>query len=402
MSPLTRFLISHGAGAFATGVHTVLLAWIAMQELSLSGTQWGVVQASALLPSLLLMLPAGAWADRFDAAKVLLGAHGLLTASYTYLFFLLVSGNLSFFTLLIYALLVGVGNAFVQPVREKLVIDIQSRSVQHRVSLLSITQFVMQSGGMALVALSHFVDIHKVVFVQALVSLIASLVMCRLFGLRREGYLEKAKAINDIYIAVKTIWRNTALKQLMALVAFNGYMHMGVFLVLIPIIATRVYQQNASEYTLLQIAFVAGMISAHALLLRKKTVEFPGQGALFSLLYTALIGFSLSKQPTPFGFYSLVFLWGLVAGNSAARCRLVLQSLASDTMKGRLMAVYQIMLFGTAPVGAIVTGLLVNVMSFEQLFLFMSGSSIALFILFLFTRTLWSIKQESSEKTLER
>ncbi len=364
-----------------------------MQELQLSSVEWGMVQGAALLPNLLLMLIAGAWADRFDPAKILAAAQGLLTLSYVGLLLVMQSGHGNFVILMLYAATVGAGNAFLQPVREKFVADMPSIPLQKRVSLLSITQFVLQSVGIGVAALSDSIGVSFVIAIQAAVSGFSALVFFSLASSRGPVEVKQGSTFSDIVGAIKTVSKSPGLRQLMALIAFNGYMHMGVFLVLIPVVATRVYHHSAAEYAGLQALFVLGMVVSHTFLLRQKTVEFPGQGALFSLLYTAMVGFGLAKGPTPAGFYMLVFVWGLVAGNSAGRCRLVAQSLAGPEMRGRVMSVYQLMLFGAAPIGAMVTGVIVDMVSVKTIFMVMSVSSICLFVVFMMTRTLWSVRQ---------
>ncbi|MFL0808883.1 MAG: MFS transporter [Agarilytica sp.] len=393
MNRLVRFLVSHSASAFVTGVHMVMLAWIGMQVLHLSPVQWGLIQGAALAPNLLLMLVAGAWADRFDPAKLLVAAQLLLTLCFSALFLVLQAENGSFGILLIYAMCVGVGQAFIQPVREKLNAEIHTASIQQRISLLNMTQFAMQALGIGLAALMDLLSISLVLGIQACVSLFSALAFASLVTKQRFVEQDTTSTLKSIRKALVAVKQSRGLSQLMALIAFNGYMHMGVFLVMIPLVATRTYELNASEYAALQVLFVTGMVIANVFLLRQQTVEYPGQGALFSLLYTALVGFGLAKGPTPTGFYFLVFLWGLVAGNSAGRGRLVLQSLVTEEMRGRLMSVYQLVLFSAAPVGALVTGYVLDYLNHQQIFYFMSFSSIALFAVFMLTRTLWSVRQ---------
>jgi len=378
------------------GVHVVVIAWMSVVELRLTSDQLGWVQASVLLPTLLLMLVAGAWADRFDPAKLLSGAQLLLTLSYVGLWLVVVQERGGFLSLVLYAVAVGVGNAFVQPVREKLITELKKGSAQRRISILSITQFSLQSAGIGLAALTEAIGLDVVIAIQACVSALSSMVYMTLTREQPVGSRSVTDTLEDIRRALVYITDSAGLRQLMTLIAFNGYMHLGVFLVAVPLMATRTYNFSSSEYAGLQLLFVLGMITAHSVLLTKKTVEYPGQGALFSLLYTALIGFGLAQGPTPFGFYSLVFLWGLVAGNSAGRCRLVLQSLVVPEMKGRVMSVYQLLLFGAAPLGALVTGYVLNHMEIYQIFGFMSFSSVAIFSVFLLTRTLWSVKQHDT------
>jgi len=388
-----RFLISHGASAFATGMHLVVLAWLGVTELKLNSSQFGWVQVGALLPNLIFMLWAGALADQRDPARVLAAAQLYLSLVFFGLFVAVSSAAMSFTVLMAYGVLVGIGHAFLQPARERLAADLKEQSTQKRLSLFSITQFSFQSLGVGVVAFSETLGLSTLLIFQACVSLVSAVFF---FSVRTDLQGERfslPSSLSDILEAVQYVSKHSGLKQLMGLVAFNGYMHMGVFLVLLPLFATQVYGFSAQEYALLQLVFMLGMIGAHIALHKKDTIEYPGQGALFSLVYTALVGFALAKGPTYYGFYLLIFFWGLVAGNSAGRCRLVVQVLAEPAMKGRVMAIYQIMLFGAAPIGAVVTGYVINQLAIGRIFIFMSGASVALFCLFMLSRTLWSVRQ---------
>ncbi|VUD56595.1 hypothetical protein TDB9533_02251 [Thalassocella blandensis] len=391
---LHRFLVAHGASAFATGVHIVMLSWLAVSVLGLSPTQFGWVQAAGLIPNLFLMLLAGAWADKRNPATLLAGGLCLHACCYLSLAALIYFDALGFYELLLYAVLVGVGNAFCQPVREKLLTEIDAHSMQKRVSLLSVTQFSLQSVGIIVAGASHSVGIIEVVIVQACVAALAVVVTSTLVSSNRRESEARINTWRDIAEGLQLVHQNKALKQLMALIAFNGYMHLGVFIVLLPIIATQIYHFNAAQYGSLQLVFVLGMISAHFRLLYLKTVEYPGQGALFSLLYTAIVGFALAKYPTVAGLYVLIFCWGMIAGNSAGRSRLVLQALVEPKFKGRAISIYQLMLFGAAPFGSLATGYCLDYLSVREILEFMSLSSGVLFALFLLSRSLWSVKQE--------
>ncbi len=398
---LYRFLIAHGAGAFATGIHVVLLAWLSVSQLNLSAASLGWVQAAGLVPNLFFMLIAGAWADRKNPAMLLASAFALHAICFFILAILIHSQLLTFPLLVSYAVLVGIGNAFCQPVREKLMTEIERHSMQKRVSLVSITQFSLQSLGIVFASSSDTIGVFHVVLIQGVVATLAVIVTLTLVQKNHQATKPTTNIVRDIKRGLKLVQSSQPLKQLMVLIAFNGYMHMGVFIVLLPIIATKVYSFNSAQYGSLQLVFVLGMITAHFSLLRQKIIEYPGQGALFSLLYTAVIGFALSKFPTVFGLYALIFCWGLVAGNSSGRSRLVLQALVDRDMKGRAISIYQLMLFGAAPFGALVTGYILHYLEIQDILEFMSLSSIGLFALFLLSRSLWSVKQESVQEISE-
>ncbi|PCK09699.1 MAG: MFS transporter [Alteromonadaceae bacterium] len=396
--PLIRFLFSHGASSLALGVHLVLLAWLSVDSLALSSTEFAWVQTMALLPSIGLTLLSGVWVDKYGALPVLFVSQVLLTLAYGFLAWVLISGGLSLETLLIYALWVGFGNGLMQPAREKLVTDVAALSLQKKISLASVIQFSMQSCGIALAALSDSLGVSTVVLIQVGIAFLGA---ANTFGLHLGHTVPNQSPsmlshVASLSAGFRALFGHAALRQLMVLIGFNGHMHMGVFIVLMPILATESYQFTSAQYGGLQFVFVLGMISAHLGLLRKSTVQYPGQGALFSLLYTAVIGYALTKSPTVTGLYVLVFCWGLVAGNSAAQCRMVLQSLSAAELKGRLMSIYQFILFGAAPVGALTTGYFIRYLSMTEILYVMSLSSVGLFVLFMFSRSLWAVEQIES------
>ncbi|WP_045859309.1 MFS transporter [Teredinibacter purpureus] len=395
-----KFLIAHGASAFSLGVHQVLLAWLSVSLLGLSSSSLGWIQAAGLIPNLLLMLVAGALADKCNVYRILLMAQLGLTVCFLALAALIATNSLTFLTLAIYAIAVGSANAFIQPAREKIVGDLSQHSVQVKITRASIVQFTLQAVGVVVAALSDQAGLVFVIVIQAVVSGLSALQLRSLghTAMSAAGVSKVAGPVTlfrlQILEGIRAVSSDKRLVQLVGLVGFNGFMHLGLYIVVMPLFARDIYGFNTLEYGFLQLCFVLGMLSAHILIMFKPRIEYPAQGALFSLLYTAIVGYALSYQPTITGLYIMVVFWGWIAGYSASHCRMVLQSLAKPELKGRLMSIYQLMLFGMAPLGALVAGYFSAFYSFSEIFSVLSGASIALFVLFLFTRDLWAVQQQ--------
>ncbi|WP_185236225.1 MFS transporter [Teredinibacter franksiae] len=394
------FLVAHGGSAFALGVHQVLLAWLCISALQLPAHQLGWVQAAGLLPNLVVMLIAGALADRRNAIQLMCVAQILLTLCYLLLCVLLVTEKLSLFSLMFYAAAVGCANALIQPAREKVIGSLSEQSVQVKITRASIVQFSMQALGVLVASLSDQTGFLLVISIQALVSALATLQLLLLGGTMRDGdspaplVTAKVKRMSSqIMDGFSVVLGDRRIAQLIALISFNGVMHLGLYIVAMPLFARDVYGFNALEYGFLQFCFVLGMLGAYLLLLFRKKVEYPAQGALFSLLYTAIVGYALSREPTVGGLYVLVIFWGWVAGYSATHCRVIMQTLATPEYKGRLMSLYQFTLFGMAPLGALATGYFSIFYSLHTIFQILSGASVVIFVLFLFTKSIWSVKQ---------
>ncbi|SMF64004.1 Transmembrane secretion effector [Alteromonadaceae bacterium Bs31] len=397
-TPIFIFLSAHGASAFALGVHQVLLAWLSVTVLQLDSHALGWVQAAGLLPNLVFMLVAGALADKRGAFTLLWKAQLGLTFCYLSLALLLAFNQLGLFSLIVYASLVGTANAFLQPSREKVIGELSEHRLQTKITRASSVQFSLQGLGVLVAALSDNIGFVFVILVQSLFSFMATMQM---LNLKRFSEALKDKAhitelpeslLQQILQGIRVVARDTRIAQLIGLIGFNGYMHLGVYIVVVPLLARDVYQFTALQYGLLQFAFIAGMLSAYIIISFKKQIDYPGQGALFSLLYTAILGFALSKQPTETGLYMLIVFWGWVAGNSATHCRMVVQLLVPIDTRARVMSLYQIVLFGMAPLGAIVTGHFAKLYTLNFVFTVLSATSVAMFVFFLFTRSLWAVK----------
>ena len=390
-----RFLVAHGASAFSVGIHSVILAWLSVGVLHLSAAQLGWIQAASLIPILIFMLIAGVYSDRYNPSRIMSLALVIHATAFSFLLFILVKQMLSFEFLLLYGIVVGLGNAFVQPAREKIVSSLTEHHVQKRFSYASIVQFSFQSVGIAIASVSDWVPFETILVIQIFSVLIAAVSIYSIrLGTKRDSYSSSThRVFNAALQGMSYVAKHRVLIQLMALIGFNGYMHLGVFLVMLPYMAKFVYAFTAVEYGLLQLVFVLGMVAAHLNIARKDTLQNPGQGALFSLLYTALIGYALAKVPTVYGLYFIVFCWGAVAGNSAARCRLVVQSVSDSELKGRVMSIYQLVLFGCAPLGALVTGYVIQLLHYKQILWVMSGTSILMFGVLMFKGALWQVEQ---------
>lgn len=394
MRQLSLFLSAHGGASFALGIHTVLIAWISVAYLHLSPSALAWVQAAALIPSVFAILVAGVFADRYSPKIILMTAYSILTIAYLGLGLVIYFNKLHFWGLLCYAVVAGIGNAFVQPVREKLIALFPKGELQRRISGASIIQFSSQSAGIVLASFSDDFGLYYIVAAQVLAAL-AAVFMVLSMRFEMDFHRDKSRGIiSDIRIAIKAYRADKALTQLLVLIAFNGYMHMGVFLVVLPIIARDVYGFTSVQYGLLQLSFVIGMVAAQWGFVLRSKIQFPGQGALFCLLYSAVVGFALAQAPTLIGLYTLILFWGWVAGSSATHCRLVLQVKVSHKLRGKMMSIYQFVLFGLAPLGALATGHILNFYSLQQILKGMALSSGILFLLFMFSRSLWAVEQK--------
>ncbi|WP_444916541.1 MFS transporter [Microbulbifer sp. JMSA003] len=401
---LQRFLLGYSGTSLATGLQVILLPWIALTIVDLPALQLGWIQASVLLPNLVFLLFGGALADRRDPALVSALACLGLALCHTALLLYFTFHVLNLSTLMVYGICLGVCSAFLQPARDNLVQrsarnrkgQATERGVQKTVTWMMLAQYGGQAVGMLLASRFDQWGLQHLLGVQIAVVLVASLL---LFSLRQPQERQKApekRSHTLILDGLSQAWKHPVLRELTALMAFNGFVHIGVFLVVLPLLAED-YGRGAGYYATLQLAFIAGTVIATVTMLRRGQGQEPGRGILMCLLYSAALLIAISLGPTKFGLILLCLCWGAVAAASAGLGRGIVQLLAPADYRSRIISIYQFALFGSAALGALAAGVLSEVAAPLTTLLWAGILSLLAFALVALSGALRQVKISDSE-----
>lgn len=387
------------------GLQIVIIPWLALDYLALSSTAVGLVQAAVLLPNIFLIL-GGLTADRgmlLNKFRNLLLFYAVL---HGILLLFITQHWLSLVWLLTYALLLGCTGALIQPCKDYMLGSLADMDLQSTIAKNQFSQYLGQALGVFLASQLYSLDVSLLPLSQISFTLVA-LVLFLLFS---KGYLIKNGNINQKQVSQGRVlpllasgfrfcWDAVVLRSLLFIVMVNGFFHIGVFVVSLPVLVKSVYKGGVDLYALLQCLFILGTLTTSLLVIYKGQLDAPGRRVIFSLLYAGLILLGLSAGPTQYGLMFLVFLWGIVVGISATLGRAILQSQVPAEQRGRAISIYQFALFGFAPLGSLFAGLTIE---YWGVLLVLKISSIASFIAFaalFFTRALWDIEAEDTQST---
>ena len=381
-----RFLTAHTCNTLHLGIQMVFVAWLAVGVLRLPPAQVGWVQCALLVPNILLLFKVGDWVDRSSPVRLLKWANALLAATHSLFLLSLSVLGLTLITLVVYAMVLGALNAVVQNARESLIGQLQAESgLQKTISTVTFIQFGGQAVGVAVAACTDWLGVERLVVLQLLLCAAA-------FGVYSKIRHLAQKSVSNAIVLSKVL-RNTLLRLVVIVVAFNGFMHLGMFVVLLPLLAVNWLGYEVWHYAFLQLSFIVGSMAVSLRLMLGNHQARPGQHMVFALLYSGLIGFALAAGPTELGLYALIICWGAVAGSSANHCRVIVQHLAPEQSRGKVMAVYQMALFGTAPFGALLCGYLVQVGGINLPLKLIGYSSVGLFaVFFLLSKAVWDFQ----------
>lgn len=398
-NPLLRYHLAAALAALATGVQTVVVPWLAAGELHLSSLQMGWLQFFGLFPVVILMLYGGAFADRPRSGVWLPWLYVLLAALHGALLTTLLGDGLAMWLLFVYAMLAGSVATIIQPLRDRVLPQVQSRSTQTSLQIsviqMSLAIYVAQGLGVALAGQLELFGVHWVLSLQIASILIVAMLLATLKLGRAVGTDDTAVAAashasgQTVFEGLRFVWRHKVLRQLVQLVAFNGFMHLGVYVVAMPLLVRDGYGESASFFAGLQLSFVFGNVVATLGLLKRGDVDKPGRAIMFCLLYTGLIMLALSAGPNSRGLFFLIFCWGVVAGVSASLGKALLHEQVSEAYRGRALSVYLLALFGAAPLGALVCGYTMQYTGPLQLFWVGGCFTLVFFVRYLFVRDLW-------------
>jgi predicted MFS family arabinose efflux permease len=157
---------------------------------------------------------------------------------------------------------------------------------------------------------------------------------------------------------IRFIRQRPAMEPLIVL-AFLMTMFGFPLLIFLPVFAKEVFKQGASTFTLLMVCSGAGAVCGALTVAWLGRQKHQGRNMLISLclLGVLMVGFALS----PFLPFSclMIFLAGAALMSVFSMVASLVQTITDDSMRGRVMSVYNLAFRGGGPVGGLIVGALI-------------------------------------------
>jgi len=338
-------------------------------ELHESPSNVGVAQMCFLLPTTVLILFGGSLADRFGPRWVVIRAQALAVAPLLGLLYLLYTGTLSFFALLVYAILMGTVQAFVTPSRDGLLSQVAGSQVQRAVVKTSLVQFGLQMVGLALSAMADRFGPEPLVVAQIVSLLFGSFAYSRI-SKDVDEHLENASATSQqsLFTSVseslregaKTVFVSAPMRSIIWLNIAMGVFFMGAYMVATPLLIREHYSTDTSALAGLNAANSMGLFLMAVVLLRIGTLLRPGRALLIAQFLGGLVLALGFLRIDYWLFVVIIFIWGLCGGVAMSMSRSVMQELAPPGQRARVMSFYSLAMMGAGPFGAVWAGYMVE------------------------------------------
>jgi len=318
----------------------------------------GTVSFAGSIPTLFLMLPAGALADRFHKRRILLVTQTAMMLFAFVLAVLTATGVVQFWHIVLLATMLGIANSFDAPTRQALAVELveDRRDLMNAVALNSMMFNLARIVGPAVSGLI-LAFLHPAwCFALNGISFLAVL-----FALLRMRMPEGRPALQAEPLTVQLreglryIGSHTVVRTIIALVAVSSIFGFS-YSVLLPAFAIDLLGIGESGVGLLQTAVGVGAVGGAL------TVASLGRSRRKGLLLTAgsllfpaaVLGLAFSPH-LPLALLCLGLAgFGFVTQNSTSNT--LIQTIVPDQLRGRVMGVYTMMFFGTTPFMSLMAG----------------------------------------------
>jgi MFS family permease len=345
-----------------TWMQTVAQSWL-VYRLTGSATLLGLVGFASQFPIFLLSPVAGAVADMYPRRRTMIVIQSLMMLLAFPLAVLTLMHRIQVSHVIVLAILLGFVNAFDIPVRQSFVAEMVGRedlinaialnsSMMNGARIIGpavagiLVSIVGEGWCFLLNGLSYLAVIIGLIFITA--------------GNNRPREHEGSR-IEAILEGFRFALRTRPVRALLLLLGVVSLMGMP-YSVLMPIFADKILNGGAKGLGLLMGSSGIGALLGAAVLAGRQGVRGLGNWVMLACagFGTSLMLFSLSRN---FWFSTLLLLpVGFSMMVQMASSNTLIQSMVPDRLRGRVMALYSMMFLGMAPFGALLAGILANIM----------------------------------------
>ena len=340
-------------------------------ELTGSSTALGWVNAVYFLPSLLFSLLAGALLDVLHKGKVLQVTQGVLLVTSLLTGILIQTGHISVFIIMVIAFVSGTANAFNMPARQTMAATFVPREgLTNAVALNSLSFNLSRTVGQALFGLvvplgvwllaqgdpENLSRLALPFYLNAAAFVVAMVLQIRLPFPVPKDEVSSHNLLRDTLEGLRYVRSQPRILYVVLLVSGVSTFLLN-FQILIPIFAKQLYFLKESGFGMLSAVFGLGSTFGA---LYQASQRNSGKSLRSSALVVPLTLMALPWMPNLVlsgamlavcGFFMMTLL---ISANSTVQLSL------EDSFRGRVMALYSMMIVGVAPVGALLAGFLLS------------------------------------------
>ena len=351
------FFFGQGISLIGTWIQQVALGWL-VYTLTNSPFLLGVVGFASLFPSFFVTPFAGVLIDRWDRHRMLLVTQTLEMMQAFVLAFLIFTGSIQVWHIIILSLFIGFITAFDAPARQSFVVEMveKKEDIGNAIALNSFLFNGARLIGPSIAGVLIVVLGEGPCFLINGISFIAVIWALLTMDLPRERMAPKRahllKELKDGITYAFGFLPIRAILMLLGLLSFVG-MPYGI---LLPVFAKVVLGGGADIYGFLLASSGLGALAGVLYLASRKNILGLSRVIAIScgIFGLGLVGFAFS---TIFWVSSVfMFLTGFATMVQMASSNTVIQTIVEDDKRGRVMSFFVMAFLGMTPFGSLIAG----------------------------------------------
>ena len=350
---LRLFFAGQCVSLVGTWMQAVAQGWL-IYRLTRSTAMLGLLGFLSQLPVFLFGILAGSLADRFPRRRIVLTTQVNAVVQATVLAVVTLAGVVQPWMLLVLVTLLGLSNAFEIPARQALLGEIAGEDMPNALALNSSIVNGARAIGPALAGWAVAAVGEGVCFALNAVSFGGTLWALAVMDLPPERPHQGSRR-GHLLEGLAYAGRTEHVRALLALLAVTSFFALP-YAALLPAFAKEVLHGDARLLGTLQAAAGLGALGAGVSLLLRTGLRGLGRRVAFgaSALGLGLAGLALSRHPVLACASMVLVGFGFLI--QAAGTMTLLQGLAPEAMRGRVMGLFSTLFIGTTPFGALLGG----------------------------------------------
>ena len=340
-------------------MQNVAMSWL-VYRMSGSALVLGVTAFAQQVPILVLAPFAGVLADRRNRRTMLIVVQSLGLVQGAIITLLTVTGDVRVWHIIVLSLWIGIVNAFEAPTRQAFLLELLAER-HHLPNAIALQSFLMNTTrlvgpSIAGVVLAAFGE--SVCFAVNTVCYLAIVTAYRYIRTpRREIVTHGQSWLEALVAGFHYAFTDPVNRRAIVLLAWLGFLS-APWQSLMPVVAKEILGGDSRTLGALIGAVGAGAIVAGLYLASRRSVRGLDHIVATTTFVVAVSFFAFSFAGSFIAAVCLlpVFGFGLIA--TASSTNQILQSVAEDHFRGRIVSVYVMMFMGSMPLGNLAGGIL--------------------------------------------
>lgn len=377
------YFTGRSVSQFGTWMQRTAVVWV-VYSMTNSPFLIGVTFFAELFPSFLFSIPGGVAADRYDRHKIIKIMQILSIIQSVLMAIMVLTGHTTVWAILTLSVILGIINAFDVPARQALLHEVVAdpADLPNAIALTTAMASLAQLLGPVLsgIVLSLFgAAVCFFINAASFGGVMLSLVLMKLPAAPQR--IKDKKVLAEFAEGFAYLRRSPNISWMIVLLGLMSLLALP-YNTLLPVFAKDIFKGNASTYGLINGFIGAGAVVCTVFIASRK----PGAPLKKILFISSIImGVGMICFSQVLNFKAAMFFAMLAGFGSMAQftvCNIVAQLESAPAMRGRVIGILLMALFGMNPLGSLVAGAVSQRIGAPTTMLIQGFIAIALALLF--------------------